>query len=461
MKPKLLLDYDAILANSPAPVHFVLQFTAPAISEKKSDPLAFAIVLDKSGSMEGAPIANAKRAAQMVVRHLRKHDLFSLVVFDDNARAVVPLQQVANRQAVLKQIAGIEADGCTNLTGGWMLAHDGLKAAPAGALRRALLLSDGELNVGIVDPIQVCSIVTEGLTHDLVRTSTLGFGANYNEDLLAGIAQATNGAFHDANSADKLPGIFAEELGGLQRISVQNLRVRIKPLNFVERCACLGGFPSTTLPDGRQEFALGDLVSEEEAIAIFALDVMPIPLLAPNRPAASLEGEALVELEILFDEISDEGVRSLTWQQTVRVRAVADLADLKLNEEVLPWISAQEAAKILEDAIALRDKGNAAEALKLIDDGIQRLRSFGNPAKTADGLQLLETFRPQITLQDAAYVSVRKRATYSSSSYRRMHSKQHWTAGEAMPAPSFIKAATASGKAPSPGDPLPPPADQS
>jgi Ca-activated chloride channel family protein len=225
---------------------------------------------------------------------------------------VVPLQQVANRQAVLKQIAEIEADGSTNLTGGWMLAHDGLKTAPAGALRRALLLSDGELNVGIVDPVQVRAIVTGGLENDQVRTSTLGFGEHYNEDLLAGIAQATKGTFHDANSADKLPGIFAAELGGLQQISVQNLRVRIKPLDFVERYASLGNFPSTTLPDGRQEFALGDLVSEEEAIAIFALDVMPIPLPAPGRPATSLEGAALVELEVLFDEISDEGVASPT-----------------------------------------------------------------------------------------------------------------------------------------------------
>jgi len=457
MTPKLLLDYDAILANSPAPVHLVLQFAAPPISEKQSDPLAFAIVLDKSGSMAGAPIVNAKRAAQMVVRHLRKHDLFTLVVFDDNARAVVPLQQVANRQAVLKQIAEIEADGSTNLTGGWMLAHDALKTAPTGALRRALLLSDGALNVGIVDPVQVRAIVTGGMEHDHVRTSTLGFGEGYNEDLLAGIAQATNGTFHDANSADKLPGIFAAELGSLQRISVQNLRVRIKRLDFVERYASLGNYPSTILPDGRQEFALGDLVSEEEAIAIFALEVMPIPLLAPGHPAASLEGEALVELEVLFDEISAEGVRSVTWKQTVRVRAVQDPADQKLNEEVLPLVSAQEAAKILENAIALRDKGDAAGAKKLIEEGIERLRAYCNPDKIADGLRLLETFRPQMTVQASTFASVRKQAAYSSSSYRRMRSQQHWTAGEAMPQPSFIKPPP--GNPPAPTDPAPPPAD--
>jgi Ca-activated chloride channel family protein len=117
MTPKLLLDYEAILANSPAPVHLVIQFTAPPISEKKSDPLAFAIVLDKSGSMEGAPIVNAKRAAQMVVRHLRKHDLFTLVVFDDNARAVVPLQQVAcsnrSRRSRRMAVPTSPAAGCS------------------------------------------------------------------------------------------------------------------------------------------------------------------------------------------------------------------------------------------------------------------------------------------------------------------------------------------------------------
>jgi len=96
----------------------------------------------------------------------------------------------------------------------------------------------------------------------------------------------------------------------------------------------------------------------------------------------------------------------------------------------------QKAAKILENAIALRDKGDAAGALKLIDDGIQRLRSFGNPPKPRR-LSFLRL--PSADHRSGrCYVSVRKRATYSSSVPADAF-RQHWTAGEAMPAPSFIK----------------------
>jgi len=110
-----------------------------------------------------------------------------------------------------------------------------------------------------------------------------------------------------------------EELGGLQRISVQICGAN-QAAHFVERCACSAVFldhPARWPPGVRP----GDLVSEEEAIAIFALDVMRFRFWRQS-PGASLEGEALVELEILFDRIR-RGVRSLTWQQTVRVRAVA------------------------------------------------------------------------------------------------------------------------------------------
>jgi hypothetical protein len=42
------------------------------------------------------------------------------------------------------------------------------------------------------------------------------FGENYNEDIMAELARATNGQFYDAESPDKLPAIFASELEGLQ-----------------------------------------------------------------------------------------------------------------------------------------------------------------------------------------------------------------------------------------------------
>jgi uncharacterized protein with von Willebrand factor type A (vWA) domain len=60
MNIETLLDYEAIIANRPAPVHLALRFTAPELLAERSRPIAFCVVLDRSGSMSGAPLAAAK-----------------------------------------------------------------------------------------------------------------------------------------------------------------------------------------------------------------------------------------------------------------------------------------------------------------------------------------------------------------------------------------------------------------
>src|SRR6185369_3301954 len=132
------------------------------------------------------------------------------------------------------------------------------------------------------------------------RTSSLGFGDHYNEDLMSDLAQATGGQFYDAVSPEKFPAIFASELEGLQRIAVQNLRVRVKLLDFCDGYICLGEYPFVDLPDGRREFGIGDLVSEEERIVVFALSVLPLPNVQ-GQPVVSLQGERLFEVEIAYE----------------------------------------------------------------------------------------------------------------------------------------------------------------
>ena len=113
-------------------------------------------------------------------------------------------------------------------------------------------------NHGIVEPPAVRQVVVGGLEQDAVRTSCLGFGDNYNEDLMAELARATNGQFYDADSPETFPAIFASELDGRQRHAVQNLRVRVQALDLCGAYTLLGEYPALALPDGRMEFAIGD-----------------------------------------------------------------------------------------------------------------------------------------------------------------------------------------------------------
>jgi Ca-activated chloride channel homolog len=223
MRIETHLDYQTILANHACPVHFAIRFQADSVSQPRSQPAAFCLVLDRSGSMAGQPLACAKDAAKVAVRNLRMEDQFALVVFDDEAQTIVPMQAVTNKDAVVQCIEGIQSGGSTNLTGGWMLGRDQMRTSASGATRRLLLLSDGQLNVGIVEPLAVRQVVASGLEQDSIRTSCLGFGSSYNEELMAEMARVTNGQFHDAGSPEKFPAIFNSEPDGLQRLTDRSL----------------------------------------------------------------------------------------------------------------------------------------------------------------------------------------------------------------------------------------------
>lgn len=372
-------------------------------------------------------------AAKLVVKNLRPQDQIAVVTFDDHARVVVPLQYAVNKSLIMEKIDQIEDGGSTNLTGGWSLGRDELRKVTGDAFRRLLLLSDGQLNVGIVEPQVVCQIVGEGLEQDRIRTSCLGLGDGYDEDLMSSLAQATNGQFYDVDSPDKMPGIIASELSGLQHIAVQNLRLRLKPLDFCDGLFALGNQPANQLPDGRIEFCMGDLVSEEELIACFALSVLPLPCVN-NKPVCSLEGEKLIELEVVFDEVTETEMASRTVTQTIRIQATQDAAKVQLNGEVIQWIAVQKTARIIRDITQFMDQGEHAKARRIVENSIREIQSYGKGDGVQDALRTLDDIRNKID-QNLWSARERKEARYCSESFSRMSSNAEWSGN--VQAPSF------------------------
>ncbi len=431
MKITAHLDYQTILANQAVPIYFALQLQAPEITAARPHPAAFCVVLDRSGSMDGVPLERAKDAAQVAIKNLRPDDLFSLVTFDDEARTVIPLQPAKDKQQLHQAVAAICSGGSTNLTGGWMLGRDQLTGAPAGTSRRALLLSDGHLNAGIIEPAQVRGIVASGLEQAAIRTSCLGFGDGYNEDLMTGLAAATGGVFYDAVSPEKFPAIFDSELQGLQKLAAQNVRLRLKPLDFCDGCVPLGDYPSVQLPDGRPEFALGDLVSGEERVVVFALSVLPLPAV-DGRPVTSLEGEQLIEIELAYDEFTAEGVASKTFTQVMRIQSTQDPAQVVVNAQVIPWVALQRAAQAIKESIQRLDAGDARGAHRMVAACQVSLNEYGPVA--AEAVQDLNELREKIE-QQTFDARARKSASYRAASHRRMSSRDHWTGPG--PAPSY------------------------
>jgi len=124
------------------------------------------------------------------------------------------------------------------------------------APRKILLLTDGLANVGITDPSQLVEI-TQTAGSDGIGTSTIGFGADFDEDLLTQMADAGSGNAHYAETPEAAPAIFAAELEGLTSLVAQNVSLEIRPSDDVEVLGILNEYPQTLVRGGVQ-VALGD-----------------------------------------------------------------------------------------------------------------------------------------------------------------------------------------------------------
>lgn len=400
MKTNCHLDYESILHGRAEVVHLAIAFRAEKQLSGRNQPFAFGLVIDNSGSMGGHPLEQAKAAAKMVLSNLREDDLVALVVFSDSARTIIPLQTGKNRAALHAQIDAIQPEGLTNLMAGWMLGRDELEKAPGAIPRKLLLLTDGHLNAGITEFGQIVPLITDATKNRQIRTSCLGFGDHYNEDLLATISTVGTGAMHDATEPEAFQKIFMLELESLLALSVQNLRVRVRKLHYCDRFGVVSSYTVLERPEGVFEITIGDLVSDEERVLVLVLEVLPLPLMGDGLPVASLEGEALLDLEIAYDEITEEGVHSRVEQRTIRISAVQNPADVVRNGQAVRWVVIQEVGRMMMAAILERDSGDELVVRERIRRTKEKLEGYGMAKATEEALETLRVFEKKVVTWD-------------------------------------------------------------
>ncbi len=235
-------DRDLLLKGSPQEVVVKIDLSAlDGNSKRPRAPLNLAVVIDRSGSMSGPKIERARQAAREVVDQLAPGDYFSFVAYSDGAEVLVPSQKVEDKETVKRQIERVRSGGGTALYDGVDVgAAQVMRHASSKSINRVILLSDGLANVG------------PSSTHDLrklgrtlsergIAVTTIGVGDDYNEDLMAGLAEASDANYYYVQDTEKLPKIFARELGELRAVAARSVRIEIvcpdgvKPLGLIGR----------------------------------------------------------------------------------------------------------------------------------------------------------------------------------------------------------------------------------
>jgi len=235
-------ERDCLLAGSSQELVVKIDLAAAARKGRhRRTPLNLSVVLDRSGSMSGAKIEKARQAAMEVVDQLAPEDMFSLIAYSDRAEVVVPAQEVEDKELLKTRISQIHPGGRTALYAGVQAgAAQVEKHLSAERINRVILLSDGLANVG---PSSTADLQNLGrtLSERGIAVTTIGVGDDYNEDLMAGLAQASDANYYYVKDTEKLPEIFAKELGELQTVAARDVRIEItcpegvKPLRLLGR----------------------------------------------------------------------------------------------------------------------------------------------------------------------------------------------------------------------------------
>ena len=83
--------------------------------EKEKPSLGMALVIDKSGSMDGDKIEMAKSAARSAVELLGNSDQVAVIAFDGDTFVIIEMQSASNKGRIGDDISRIEASGGTSL----------------------------------------------------------------------------------------------------------------------------------------------------------------------------------------------------------------------------------------------------------------------------------------------------------------------------------------------------------
>jgi Ca-activated chloride channel family protein len=381
-----------------------LLVTVAGEAAPKRAPINVALVLDRSGSMTGPPLAAAKEAAIRFVRFLGKDDRLTVVAFDDQVCTIFG-PAPAGDDAAADEIARVVEGGSTNLSGAWLAGRAHVADALGDGVNRVVLLTDGMANVGIVEPSRLVELA-RGAATQRVSTTCIGFGAEFNEDLLHAMVSAGGGNYWYVERDDQMAGIFDEEIEGLVALAAQNLEVEVRLSSpGVAGVSLLQSYPVNRTADGHYRVSLGDLYATSPRVLGLLFHVEDVGRLGEMR---------IAEVRLAADLVRPDGIE----HQLIALPVVANLdrAD-HVQLEVERTFVRFEAARAREEAVRRADAGDLDGAAQALRHGAAALHPFrSDPALAEEAEDLtaeadrLESRRYEA--QDRKYYQARAVAAY-------------------------------------------------
>lgn len=418
MKINALLDVNVVAHETEDEVAVLLELEAPAALADVTRPQAsLQVVLDRSGSMHGAPLEGAKKALIALVRRLEPTDNFGLATFDDSAQVVVPAGPLTDKEAVIARINGVHPGGSTDLSAGYLRGLREIRrvAQHGGTI---LVVSDGHVNAGIRDVDEFASLTAKAYGDSIV-TSTLGYGRGYDETLLAAIARAGSGNHVFADNPDAAGAAIAGEVDGLLNKVVQALSLTVKFEPAVEFLRLYNDLPASQIGNGEVMVELGDLYSEEARKVLLKFKVPALTALGLTKIAT---------LELSYVELPGLVEHVVSLPVSVNVVPGDEAAGRVPHPTVQSEVLFQEAQDVKRQASEAFERGDFDAGQRLISETKSRLTRSLEVApedlKAEIAVELGEVARMEYLGEETGPTGTALMSKISRESYHRMNRKR-------------------------------------
>jgi Ca-activated chloride channel family protein len=390
-------------------LHIVLNAPGRRQDETTRPAASVALVLDRSGSMDGQKMTMAREAVAHATKLLRPTDHLALVCYDEDVTTILertPATAEAKKVA-LERLAKVSARGSTDLHAGWLQGAQQVQpTATDASVTKVMLLTDGLANHGIVDADEIIA-AAQRLREAGVTTSTFGVGQDFNEHLLSRMATAGGGHFYFIERPKQIPDFLASELGETLEVVARDVVLQIDCDPGVD-AMIVNELPAER-HDDRVSIRLGNLVADQE------LEIVVAAVFKGSQgKGASLGVQCRVTDR---DGVLPDQPMAVKWEA---VDALTD-ANQRVNGDVMFAAATMLAERARRDALAANAAGNLEGARRLIQEVLNDLRAFAQDDRRV--LQIIDSLhRDELEFGEAMDPMLMKARHFAS--YQVLHSRE-------------------------------------
>jgi Ca-activated chloride channel family protein len=355
---------------------------------KVRPPVDLALVIDTSGSMEGAKIEAARASAHTLVDRLEDGDIVSIDTFSDRARTLVPPVKLTpqTRSRVLSKVAELRTEGSTNMFEGLELAEAHVAQVEAqrdrspAPVRRIVMISDGQANVGPSSPQALGELAARSLSLGAQVTS-LGVGLDYDEHTLNAIAERASGRLFHVGDPRELNATLQNEVDLLRATVATDAAIEVVPAPGVQLLD-VEGARGERGSGGSVRIPLGALFAGQHREALVRVRV------GESSPRTQ---RALASVRLVFRDPAQDDVERV---QEVLARATSsdDPAEVaaQANATTHAMMATLAAAKTELQAAQDVGSGNFAQAQERLAQAEEKVRAQAASTKDAGARKKLD-----------------------------------------------------------------------